>query len=280
MKEKILELIRKIGPIVPTDISKELGIDSYVASAIISEMVKDGLVLLTKKKMTTSPLYFILGQEEMVRNRLRNILKIPEINIIDFFSKNKLVSRDNLEPQQRYMVEELNDFIKPLILKIGGEDKVFYRHYSVSEADVIEKFNKWQQEVSGSPKPKVEYMEEQEKDEKEPIEPTQSEEKNDFYADSASNKFFSKNDFDISEMIVVKKSAEYDFIVRQSSGFSQTFFVKYYKKSSLSDSDISKAYTSAQSKKMPCIILTNGKVSKKAQELIISLGYMINIIKL
>jgi len=280
VKEKILELIRKMGPIVPTDISKELGIDSYVASAIISEMVKDGLVLLTRKKMTTGPLYFIPGQEEMVRDRLRSVLKIPEINIIDFFSKNKLVSRDNLEPQQRYMVEELNDFIKPLVLKIGGEDKVFYRHYSVSEADVIEKFNKWQQEVSGSQKPKVASIEGQEKDAEGLIEQKQPEEKNDFYADSVSNKFFSKNGFDISEMIVVKKGAEYDFIVRQSGGFSQTFFVKYYKKSSLSDSDISKAYTSAQSKKMPCIILTNGKVSKKAQELIISLGYMINIIKL
>jgi hypothetical protein len=280
VKEKIIELIRKIGPIVPTDISKELGIDSYVASAIISEMVKEGKVLLSRKKMTTSPLYFINGQEEMVRARLKGILKIPESNIIDFFYKNKLVSRDNLEPQQRYMVEELNDFIKPLVLKIGGEDKVFYRHYSVSEEDVIEKFNKWQQEVSGNAQPQEAYTAKPEQIEEEHDEAKPLEEKNDFYADSISNKFFSKNDFEISEMNIVKKGAEYDFIVRQSSGFSQTFFVKYYKKSSIGDSDISKAYTSAQSKKMPCIILTNGKVSKKAQELIISLGYMINIIKL
>jgi len=284
MKQKIIELIQKMGPIVPTDISKGLGIDSYVASAIISEMVRDGLILYSHKKMTTSPLYYIKGQEELVRKRLLPILKIPEVNILEFFKSNKLVARENLEPQQRYMVDELKDFITPMVLKINGEDKAFYKHYSISESDVIEKFNKWRQEQN---KP-LEKKEEHKKSMEEPkiqqkiteIASKEEAEERHQKADSASDKFFQKNALDVIEAVAVKKSSEYDFVARQNSGVGQTFFVKYLKKASVSDSDISKAYTAAQSKKMPCIILVSGKLSKKAQELIVNLGYLVNVIKI
>lgn len=283
MKQKIVQLIQKIGPIVPTDISKELGIDSYVASAIISEMVRDGLILYSHKKMTTSPLYYLKGQEELVRKRLTSILKIPEVNILDFFKANKLVAKDNLEPQQRYMVDELNDFITPMVLKINGEDKEFYKHYSISELDVIEKFKKWEQEKNKPDRKEVETERVHEEKQKKIIESDIEEEikisKNQ-KIDSASDKFFMKNDLEIIEALTIKKSTEYDFVVRQNSSVGQTFFVKYLKKSSINDSDISKAYTAAQSKKMPCIILITGKLSKKAQELIINLGYLVNVIKI
>ncbi|MFA5303538.1 MAG: hypothetical protein WC393_03300 [Candidatus Nanoarchaeia archaeon] len=274
MKEKIVQLIQKIGPIVPTDISKELGIDSYVASAIISEMIREGLILYSYKKMTTSPLYYLKGQEELVRKRLTTILKIPEINILEFFKNNKLVAKENLEPQQRYMVDDLRDFITPMVLKINGEDKAFYKHYSISESEVIEKFNKWKQdqtkEVAEAKQQKI--IETSEKEEHET--PKQQR------IDSATDKFFIKNGLEIIESLIVKKSSEYDFVAKQSSSVGQTFFVKYLKKASINDSDISKAYTAAQSKKMPCIILITGKLSKKAQELIANLGYLVNVIKI
>ncbi|MDD4352945.1 MAG: helix-turn-helix domain-containing protein [Candidatus Nanoarchaeia archaeon] len=284
MKQKILELIQKIGPIVPTDVSKEMGIDSYVVSALISEMIKDGLILYSHKKMTTSPLYYIKGQEDLVRKRLISILKIPEINILEYFKTNKLISRENLEPQQRYMVDELKDFIAPMILKINGEDKAFYKHYSISENEVIEKFNKWKQgQNTHSQKEEINEITHEELKE-ELIEENIKEESDNFKkhekVDSGSDKFFIKNNLDIVESIIVKKSVEYDFVVKQNIGVGQTFFVKYLKKTSINDSDISKAYTAAQSKKMPCMILITGKLSKKAQDLIINLGYLVNVIKI
>jgi hypothetical protein len=283
VKEKIVQLIQKIGPIVPTDISKELGIDSYVISALISEMIREGLILYSHKKMTTSPLYYLKGQEELVRKRLTSILKIPEINILEFFKNNKLVSKENLEPQQRYMVDELRDFITPMLLKINGENKPFYKHYSISEFEVINKFNKWKIEQNKTYEKKSKNKNIEEPKSKKIIE-TQtiivSEDKKSKRIDLASDKFFIKNELEIIEMSTVKKSTEYDFVVKQSSSVGQTFFVKYFKKLNINDSDISKAYTVAQSKKMPCIILITGKLSKKAQGLMVNLGYLINVIKI
>jgi hypothetical protein len=277
MKQKIAQLIQKIGPIVPTDISKELGIDSYVISALISEMVRDGLILYSHKKMTTSPLYYLKGQEELVRKRLMPILKIPELNILEYFKNSKLVARENLEPQQRYMVDELKDFITPMVLKINGEEKAFYKHYSISESEVLEKFNKWSQNQKPDSKKANEVNKEELRQKEE-----NADANNEQYekADAASGRFFIKNNLDIVEAATVKKSAEYNFIARQNSGVGQTFFIKYLKKAGINDSDISRAYTAAQSKKMPCIILVTGKMSKKAQELIINLGYLVNVIKL
>jgi hypothetical protein len=277
MKQKIAELIQKIGPIVPTDISKELGIDSYVVSALISEMVRDGLILYSHKKMTTSPLYYLKGQEELVRKRLMPILKIPELNILEYFKNSKLVARENLEPQQRYMVDELRDFIAPMILKIGGEDKAFYKHYSISESEVLEKFNKWRQDQNKPAQKKAQEIDSAEFKPKDENANANSEHDK---IDTASGKFFAKNNLEIIESAVIKKSAEYNFVARQSSGVGQTFFIKYLKKAGVNDSDISRAYTIAQSKKMPCIILVTGKLSKKAQELAANLGYLVNLIKI
>ncbi|MDD2678417.1 MAG: hypothetical protein PHS81_00865 [Candidatus Nanoarchaeia archaeon] len=282
MKDKIIALMGKLGPIVPTDISKALGVDSYVASAVLSELVGSGIVFFSRKKMSTSPLYYLKGQEDLMRKRLVSILSIPEINILDFFSKNKLIKRDNLEPQQRYMVDELRDFISPMILKINGEDAFFYKHFSVSESEVIEKFRAWSQKMPDeSGKSKIAEAQPHKEKLKEALKESRSEKRDDAKrVDSASEKFFEKNDLEILELNVVKKSKEFDFTAKQGSGVGQTFFVKYLKKASINESDISRAFASAQSKKMPCIILVSGKLSKKAAELVNGLGYLINLIKI
>lgn len=285
MKEKILELIRKLGPIVPTDISKELGVDSYVVSAILSELVRSGSIFYSRKKMTTSPLYYLKGQEDLVMKRLIPILKIPEINILDFFNKNKLVLRENLEPQQRYMVDELGDFITPLVLKIDGQEKFFYKHFSISESEIREKLGNLKQKKDAPTisKPKIE-PEKHNKGMQKTIELSDEKASDDSKkierVDSASDKFFEKNDLSIVKLEIIKKSSEFDFIVKQNSSVGQTFFVKYLKKASVNESDISRAYATAQSKKMPCIILISGKLSKKSQELVSNLGYLVNLIKI
>jgi len=276
MKEKIIELIKKLGPIVPTDISKELGVDSYIVSAVLSELVRDGSIFYSHKKMTTSPLYYIKGQEDLVMKRLIPTLKIPEINILEFFSKNKLVSRDNLEPQQRYMVDDLKDFIAPIFLKIDGEDKVFFKHFSITESEIREKFSEWKQKQN-KPKaePKAAMKSQQKISEFGEIKAEKLER-----IDAASDKFFEKNDLSIVKLDIVKKSTEFDFVAKQNSSVGQTFFVKYLKKASVNESDISRAYAIAQSKKMPCIILISGKLPKKALELVTNLGYLVNLIKI
>jgi len=137
VKSEIVGLIRSLGPIVPAEISSKLKVNSVIVSALLSELIREKVIKYSHKKVGSSPLYYIAGQEDRVRKRLLPELKIPERKIVEFFEENKLALRDGLAPQQRFMVDELEDFITKITLTINGEEKIFYKNYSVSEQELL-----------------------------------------------------------------------------------------------------------------------------------------------
>ena len=57
-EEKILELVRIGGPILPIKVSKSLSVETYLAGAMLSALVKNGHLKITQKKVGSSPLYY------------------------------------------------------------------------------------------------------------------------------------------------------------------------------------------------------------------------------
>jgi hypothetical protein len=283
VKEKIIALIKELGPIVPSEITGRLESSSVIISALISELIKEGRVFYSHKKIGNSPVYYVTGQEESVRKRLLPELNIAEKKIVEFFENNKLVLKDNLSPQQRYMVDELRDFIKPLTLNINGVDKVFYKHYSIPTQSIYDELKKRkvkkvkpekspvpQSRLFDEPKPK-EYTPKSER-----VEPKFSYKK----FDDLSEQFFTQYNLTVLDSKIVRKNTEANFTVLADYRIKQKYFVKYFKKKTVNEKDISKAQTAAQLKKMPCLIITTGKLSKKGKKLMKGLGSYINVIKL
>ncbi|MBN1923848.1 MAG: hypothetical protein JW791_03765 [Nanoarchaeota archaeon] len=288
MKSKIVELIKSLGPIVPSEITSKLESNSVIISALISELIKEGVVKYSHKKIGSSPLYYLPGQENEVRKRLTPELKIPERKIVEFFDEKKLVLKNNLSPQQRFMVDDLKDFITPLTLNINGEDKIFYKHYSISTQAIYDDMNKKkikpakvksegekvkQMSLFNSPAAKTENKIKNQE--------VLVEAKNELESfDDLSDQFFTQYNLTLLESEVIKKGKEANFVVKAGYRIPQKYFVKYYKKKNLNEKDVSKAYADSQVKKMPCLIITIGKFSKKAEKLSESLGNFVNIIKL
>ncbi|VVB75292.1 Uncharacterised protein [Candidatus Tiddalikarchaeum anstoanum] len=291
MKEQIIGLIKQLGPVVPNELTGKLGKDSFIVSALLSELIKEGLVFISSKKIGSSSVYYLKGQEDAMRKRLLPELKIPEKKTLEFFEKNKLMLRDNLEPQQRFVVDGLSDFITKMTLKINGEDKIFYKHYSIPSEVIYDELKKMNDKPKLKPQKtstvqeslflvKKEKPEKKSKKAKQAVPAEVKPEEPYVKVDDASDKFFQEKGLTITKTDVVKKNSEFNFTARTNYTLPQFYFVKYFKKNSLNEADISRAHTQAQTNKMPCLIITTGAVSKNAEKLLISLGNLVNIVKL
>ena len=66
-RDKILQLIRLNGPLLPSAINKEIETDVLVASAMLSELVDNKIIKLSSVKVGGSPLYYYPGQENKLQ---------------------------------------------------------------------------------------------------------------------------------------------------------------------------------------------------------------------
>jgi len=81
--------------------------------------------------------------------------------------------------------------------------------------------------------------------------------------------FFSKNNISIIETNDTKKNSEIDFIIGlQTTLGGIKYFCKSKNKKKISDADLSSAVIQAQSKNLPLLFLSNGILTKKAQEML------------
>ena len=76
-KPKVIEYVQKNGPSLPVQVSKVIGREIYVSSAVLSELISSRKMLITAAKVGSSPLYYLPGQEHKLQTLLYPYLKKP-----------------------------------------------------------------------------------------------------------------------------------------------------------------------------------------------------------
>jgi len=81
--------------------------------------------------------------------------------------------------------------------------------------------------------------------------------------------FFAGNNITVLEQVVLKKRAEYDFVLQLTSPVGQLhYYAKAKNKAKVGEADLSHAYVQGQIKKLPVLFLAPGVLTKPAQELL------------
>ncbi len=79
-------------------------------------------------------------------------------------------------------------------------------------------------------------------------------------------KYFKDHDIGIKSYSLVKKGAEFDFIIEVPSAVgNMEWYCKAKKKKSYNEADITSAFVQGQLKKLPVLLLTTGEITKKAK---------------
>lgn len=134
-QEKILELIKERGPIVPSQIAKDLGTNILLSSAILSELASRKLISISHVKVGGSPLYYMAGQEEKLQEYMDRLHE-KEKAACEMLRDKKVLRDSALDPVTRVALRQCRDFAKPLEVTLGKEKEIFWKWYMLPTESV------------------------------------------------------------------------------------------------------------------------------------------------
>lgn len=274
--ERILALVKEKGPILPVQIAREINDNILMASARLSELLAAKHIKISSLKVGGSPLYYFAGQEPKLQNFIDN-LNGMERKAYDLLLQNKVLRDSNQEPAIRVAIRQIKDFAIPLQVNYENKVEIFWKWYLTDNKEtepLIKDLLSTKKIIPAKPKeetpqkplekaePKKEVQAELRKDITKKVKKIDKE----LFLKEVYN-FLNKNKINIIKTKEVKKNAEIDFIIElQTQLGGVRYFCKTKNKKKINDADLSSALLKAQSKNLPLLFLTKGKLSKKSKE--------------
>jgi len=141
-KDKVIQIIRGKGPILPVQLVKEIGGNTMIAGAILSDLVKSQRVKISHAKIGASPVYYTEGQEFKLA-MLYNSLHEKEKKVYDLLKKSRVLRDKELQPVERVALRQIKDFAFPLEVNLPSGKEIFWKWYLTpnSDAEIIIKRN-------------------------------------------------------------------------------------------------------------------------------------------
>jgi len=271
-RDKIIEIVKEKGPLLPMVVMKELELDSTYAGAMLSEMVSNKMLNITKVKRGGSPFYYLEGQEEKLEGLIGN-LNEKDQQTVELLKKKGILRDKALSPLQRFSLRQIKDYAKEVQVKSGNEVDLFWRWYLLEEVKVKTLITEYlkenlQEKKIEAPLKKVEEQpkikEDLSREEKQIplIKPKPLVDKN----RDPLGSFFVDNDIEVLQQDIIKKNRELNYLVGLDTKIGKNlFFLKYKYKKKINEADLSSALHEA--KNLPLIFVTNGILTKKAREM-------------
>lgn len=296
--EKIIEAIKSKGPSLPIQLAKQLNMSSLFISAFLSELANEKKIKISSLKVGGSPLYFVEGQQEKLESYY-NYLPQKEAETFLLLKEKKVLKDSEQEPAIRVALRSIRDFASGFRIN----DEIYWRYMLVSESGVREMLQP--KKIGQKQEIKSEEKEITSKDEtiakppqhpqllqpitvtKKPKHIADKEEKtkNEFQnplaikpkekpkPEKPKSKFIEKTIEFLKnnniKLIEEKdyKAKEYNCMIQINSQLGPIKFLAQAKdKKTISESDLKKFLSTAQSIPLPAFLLFTGELSKKAQE--------------
>ncbi len=160
MREKIIEFIKKMGPIVPMDLATELRINSIIASAHLSDLLSKKLIKISNLKVGSSPLYYLPEQQKALEN-FSNYLHEKERIAFNELKEKQVLRDSKLSPLLRVALRNIKDFAVPLEVTFQNQKEIFWKFHSLNNDQASEFIKKALNPVENK-KPEQEVKRQQE----------------------------------------------------------------------------------------------------------------------
>ena len=297
-REKVIEIVKKEGPLLPISISKKLEINTTFSGAILSELVNSKLINITTVKVGGSPFYYYPGDERKLESLIVH-LNGKDQETVQLLKEKEILRDRDLSPLQRVSLRQVKDYAKQVRVTIDNQDDLFWKWFLLRDDKVKELIGNYLDKKENS-KEIIELIEparketpipimqeeirkqheekEAERIKKEKIK-IKPEFKTDFRKEEQTSlikeeehydplgKFFLDNEIEILQQNIIKKNKEINYLVGLETRIGKSvFFLKYKDKKKINEADLSLAVHEAG--KLPLIILSNGELNNKAKDMI------------
>lgn len=295
LKERVFEHVRQYGPVLPSTIAKEFRSTNIFISALLSELVTNKRIKLSRAKIGGSPLYYCKDQEEKLVELLRGNLGQKQREAMDILKEKRILRDRDCLPFERVALRELEDFAIPVKLVISDVEEIFWKWYLLPDSDAKELIERALERIYAPPKKeevpqvvsispiveKEELVEEEEVIEKAVEKPerkkkkkflqevlvdTTKKEKDEGEFENGVIQYLKKKEIKILDKTSIAKNKEINFTVQIPTPVGELcYFVKARNKKSLSEGDLLLAFTEGQNLKLPTLYLSCGDITKKAR---------------
>lgn len=281
-RDRLFNIVKSRGPILPVDVSKEIGTDIIFASAMLSELVSNKKVKITNVKIGGGPLYYVEGQEHKLQDLVKH-LNSKDRDVAERLKKEKILRDIECKPLERVSLRQIKDYAVPIKVNNNNQIEIFWRWYLYNEEEAKEKiievlkpklefkqeFKEPEKEISQPERIQkeleVEKQQEVKQGKEEPKKRIKKPKKEDLSFEDRVLDYFNKNGIEIIEEKLIKKNKEMNYTVKVSSGIGKLdYFVKVKNKTRISETDLSLAHNEAG--KLPLFFISNGSLSKKGEE--------------
>ncbi len=135
LKERVFEYVQAHGPVLPSVIAKEFRSTNIFISALLSELVTNKRVKLSRAKIGGSPLYYCKNQEDRLVDLLRGNLGQKPREALDILKEKKILRDRDCLPFERVALRELEDFAIPVKLVIHDTEEIFWKWYLLPDQE-------------------------------------------------------------------------------------------------------------------------------------------------
>lgn len=256
-KRKILEIIKQRGPSLPIHVARSTELSILFASAILSEMVSNKILNVSNLKVGGSPLYFLPGQEKQLEN-FYTYLPGKEKEAFLLIKKHNLLEDEKLQPALRVAIRSIKDFAVPLSVKTEYGEKIFWYFHSLPKEEATKKIDSilFREKKVRKQEKKEKIIEKEKSKEKPGIVETDFTTKVYSYLSRNNIKIIAKEEFKKRSMIL-------KVLVSSAVGDIEMLVIAKDKKI-ISENDIRVLLSYSQNRRLPVLLLCNGKPSKKA----------------
>jgi hypothetical protein len=132
--QKILEFLRRSGPILPAQLAKFINSNILLSSAHLSELSSRRLVLVSDLKVGGSPLYYLPGQEAKLFD-FRHHLNPKDQETVEYLKGKKILREKELDLFMRVSLRKVKDFAKPITVTVNGSKELFWKWYLINDEE-------------------------------------------------------------------------------------------------------------------------------------------------
>ncbi len=291
-KDTITSYIASHGPSLPVHLAKAANLSILFASAFLSELYAEGKVKMSNMKVGSSSLYYLLGQENQLENFI-NYLNPKEKEAFQILKEKKVLSDEQQVPAIRVALRSIKDFALPIRIKVNEEEKLFWKHFLLSDQELNSLINGKSPlpQTQEEPPKKIEDLSQSRKEEL-PLEQAQAISSAEFSKIPKKEKKKEKEEDFIKKVkeyldqrnleiisIFLEKKKELLGIVRANSVFGkQEYYLIAKDKKKIAEAELDLALEKSQAEKMPVLIIAPGELDKKASMRILGLRNLIKFI--
>ncbi|MBI2041178.1 MAG: hypothetical protein HYT16_03680 [DPANN group archaeon] len=289
--DKAFDIVRAQGPVLPVEVASKLGVDSFLATAYLAQLVEAGKIKQTKERIGTSFIYHLHGQENVANARIIALQQTGR-KTARMFAKD-VPQGPEVAAKQRAFADRLAEIeSKEAQAKLSAAQRIQMPAVNApaerSQANVVRVIantappaqsgtsfdRETKQEFLERFKPAIaEQLAKPVQDVRHTVSHLLAEvgkkilpRAHDGQLVEKALAFLVDGRADIISKDLKKKGRDADITATIPTSIGpMRFLIIVRDKKTISEADLSVAYTNGQNKKLPVIFVTNGKLTKNAQ---------------